>query len=107
MEAKKTIKTRRVGSVTFGLLLIFYGLLFLIHMIYPQISYEFVFRLWPCVFISLGAEVLAGSFRPDEKFVYDGAAIFLMIVLILFAMAMAGADWLFTHTMLAQGFRCY
>lgn len=98
MEEKKTIRTRRIGTVTFGLLLIVFGVLFMIHMVYPMISYEFIFRLWPLVFIVLGGEVLAGSFRAEEKFVYDGAAIFLMIVLIIFAMTMAGVDWMFAHT---------
>ena len=103
MEEKKTIRTRRVGTVTLGLLLIFFGVLFMIHMIYPVLNYEFIFRLWPLVFIVLGGEVLAGSFRADERFVYDGAAIFLMIVLVAFAMTMAGADWMLAHTPV-QGF---
>lgn len=107
MGEKKMIRTRRVGTVTFGLLLIFFGILFLIHMFYPQISYEFIFRLWPLVFITLGGEVLAGSFRTEERFVYDGAAVFLMILLIVFAFVMAGLDWMFAHTMLAREFRFY
>ncbi len=37
------------------------------------------------------------SRRPQQKLVYDGAAIFLMILLMVFAMCMAGMDWIFAH----------
>lgn len=103
MEEKKTIRTRRIGTFTFGIVLIGFGVLFLVHMVYPQMSYELIFRLWPMIFILLGGEVLVGSFRADERFVYDGAAIFLMVLLICFAMAMACVDWIFVHSPV-QGF---
>ena len=92
MEEKRTIRTHRVGTVTFGLILVVMGALFLLRMIFPALDYELIFRLWPLIFISLGIEVLASSRRAEEKLVYDGAAIFLLILLVLFAMGMAGMD---------------
>ena len=86
-----------MGSVTFGLVLVVMGVLCLLRLIFPLLDYELIFRLWPVVFICLGVEVLISSRRPERRVVYDGAAIFLLILLILFAMSMAGMDWIFTH----------
>ena len=97
MEEKRTIRTHRVGTVTFGLVLIVMGGLFLLKMIFPVLDYELIFRLWPLIFISLGIEVLVSSRKVEERMVYDGAAIFLLILLVIFAMCMAGMDWVFTH----------
>ena len=89
MEEKRTTRTHRVGTVTFGLVLVVMGVLFLLEMIFPVLDYELIFRLWPLIFISLGIEVLLSSRR--------AAAIFLLILLVLFAMGMAGMDLAFTH----------
>ncbi len=97
MEEKPTIRTHRVGTVTFGLILIVMGALFLLKMIFPVLDYELIFRLWPLIFISLGIEVLIGSRRAEDRLTYDGAAVFLLILLVFFAMGMAGFDLVFTH----------
>ena len=97
MQEKQIIHIHRVGSVTFGLVLVVMGVLCLLRLIFPLLDYEFIFRLWPVVFICLGVEVLISSRRPERRVVYDGAAIFLLILLILFAMSMAGMEWIFTH----------
>ncbi len=97
MQEKQTIRVHRVGTVTFGLVLVVMGALCLLRLIFPILNYEMIFRLWPCVFICLGCEVLLSSRKPDQRVVYDGAAIFLLVLLILFAMSMAGMDWIFTH----------
>ena len=94
MQEKQIIHIHRVGSVTFGLVLVVMGVLCLLRLIFPLLDYELIFRLWPVVFICLGVEVLISSRRPERRVVYDGAAIFLLI---LFAMSMAGMDWIFTH----------
>ena len=97
MQEKQIIHIHRVGTVTFGLVLVILGVLCLLRLIFPLLDYELIFRLWPVVFICLGVEVLISSRRPERRVVYDGAAIFLLILLILFAMSMAGMDWIFTH----------
>lgn len=97
MQEKQIIHIHRVGSVTFGLVLVVMGVLCLLRLIFPLLDYELIFHLWPVVFICLGVEVLMSSRRPERRVVYDGAAIFLLILLILFAMSMAGMDWIFTH----------
>ena len=88
----ETTKTRRIGSMTFGLVLVIFGCLFLLHIVLPWLDYIVIFRLWPCIFIVLGIEILIGNKREGVDFRYDKAAIFLIIVLTLFAMCLAGAD---------------
>ena len=94
MEEKRT--TRRVGTLTAGLLLILVGILFIVRMFVPAVNYLVIFRFWPCVLIFLGIEMLYANFRSEEV-VYDGGAIFLVIVLAIFAMGMGGADLVIQH----------
>ena len=58
---KQTIRIRRVGSVTFGTILILTGVLFIIHLLFPAFQFFFIYRFWPVILILLGIEVLAGS----------------------------------------------
>lgn len=92
MEEKKEVRIRRIGTVTFGLMLIFFGILFLVHMFYPQLTYRWIFHLWPTVFISLGVEILLSSIKRNERLLYDGMAMLMMAFLTFFAMGMAVAD---------------
>jgi hypothetical protein len=92
----KYTRTHRVGSVTTGLSLITFGILFVVHMFTGIMSYEMIFRLWPFMIIGLGVELLISNYLTD-KIVYDKAAIFLMIMTSFFAMCMAGADLFFQY----------
>ena len=84
------MKTHRVGTITFGSMLILFGSLFLVHMFVPALSYCVIFHLWPCVFILLGIEVLLSNFKlKNVAFTYDKTSIFLMLLLAFFAIAMA------------------
>lgn len=105
MEQNQISRTHRVGTLTFGGILIMFGLLFLIHIFVPALEYGTIFRLWPCIFIFLGIEVLIGNWKTarlekeDEpvNFVYDKAAILLIISLTFFAMIMAAVDYSMQH----------
>ncbi len=93
-------RTRRVGSVTFGLTLILFGVLFLVNMLLPMLHYEVIFRLWPVVFIFLGIEILVENHRSNTekcRFVYDFPAIVMLALMLLFAMLMAAVDYAFTY----------
>ena len=89
------MKTRRVGSITCGILLIVFGVLFAVHLFFPTLSYEMIFRLWPCMLIALGVEMLLLNKNKKEEVLikYDGAAIFLTIVLVFFAMGMGVVEY--------------
>ena len=103
---KEIIRIHRVGSVTFGLLLVLTGILFLARLFFPGLDYEVIFHFWPFILISLGIEVLFGCTRKnfeirDEKgqlveqnrIVYDVAAIVLTMVLTGFSMIMGILDY--------------
>lgn len=91
MEKNKVIKEHRVGTVTGGLSLIATGILFVLHFTFKVISFEFILKLWPCILIGLGIELLVSNFL-SRKFIYDKTAIFLVIIMTLFAMAMGAAE---------------
>lgn len=108
---KQTIRIHRVGSVTFGMVLIVTGVLFLIHLFLPKWDYRAIFQFWPLILIVLGIEVLLGSRQEtyevrDEKgqvleqnkVVYDVPAILLTIVLTGFSMFMGILDWAIMHS---------
>ena len=94
---KEMRRVHRVGTLTFGLVLILFGCLFLAHLFFPALDYVTIFRCWPCVLVCLGVEVLAASADKHAVFTYDGAAVFLMVLLVGFAMCMAGADFVMQH----------
>lgn len=93
----EVVHTHRTGTITFGITLIFFGVLFLVHMVFPALDYEMIFRLWPCILILLGVEVLLANRKEQVQFVYDRGAIVLLILLMFFAMTMAGIDVMYTH----------
>lgn len=99
-QETKKYHVRRVGSVTFGITLLCYGILFLVHIFVPTLKYQYIFRCWPVVFILLGCEVLVENHKSkteDCKVVYDFAAVIMLAVMLLFAMMMAVMDFDFTY----------
>lgn len=94
-EESGAVRTRRVGSVTFGLTLVLFGVLFLVHTVIPSLDYGIIFQCWPMVFVLLGIEILVENRRSDTekyRFVYDFPAILMLVILLLFAMVMAAAE---------------
>lgn len=86
---KKSSRIHRVGTITLGFGLVGAGALFLAHMFLPDMSYEFIYKVWPVIFILLGIEILLANGRKNVEFVYDKTAIGLAAVLIVFSMFMA------------------
>ncbi len=108
---KQTIRIRRIGSVTFGIVLVITGVIFLLQQFIPKIDYVIVFRFWPIVLIGLGIEVLLGSRQKNvevldeegkiveqNKVIYDIPAIVLTVVLIFFSIFMAIMNWALIHS---------
>lgn len=96
----KVVRTRRVGSVTFGLTLICFGIMFLIHTVVPAFHYDVIFRFWPIVFILLGTEILVENHKSNHegcRFVYDFPAVVMLVLLLFFAMMLAAVDYAMMH----------
>jgi len=99
-EESGTLRTRRVGSVTFGMTLILFGVLFLLHMVVPTLHYELIFRFWHVVFVLLGVEILVENHKSNHdgyRFVYDFPAVLMLVILLLFAMMLAAVDYAMMH----------
>lgn len=95
METKdniaETYRSHRVGSITAGISMVGYGVMFLLHLLSDMVDYRLMFSLWPVMLILLGLELLFSNFS-KRKIVYDKAAVFLLIVMTFFAMGMGIAD---------------
>lgn len=108
----KTVRIRRLGSVTFGVVLISTGILMLINAIFPSLHIAVIFRFWPLILIILGIEVLFGSqykstetIRPDgqvieqNKVIYDIPAVVMMTITLFLTFFLAWAEWMYQHQM--------
>lgn len=91
MESNTVIKPRRVGTVSIGISMVTFGVMFLLSSVFEILSYETVFALWPVILIAYGLELLVFSFFKG-KLMYDKGAVFIMILLMVFAVGMAGVD---------------
>ena len=56
---KQTVTIRRVGSVSFGIVLLLSGFLLLAHTFFPEFDYLTVYRFWPVTLIMLGIPAIA------------------------------------------------
>lgn len=57
---------KRVGSVTLGLTLVVFGVMFLLSA-FKSFNYLDVIKFWPVIFISLGIEMLVHAFSKDAE----------------------------------------
>ncbi len=91
------MRTRRVGSITCGSILIIFGILFMIHMFYPALTLGFIMKLWPVILIALGAEMIIANLRNSGEeaqiLKYDKGAILITFLLTCFAMTMGVVEY--------------
>lgn len=108
----KTIRIHRVGTITFGVILVTLGTAFLLQLLLNLGVFPWIFRLWPAALILLGGEVLLGSRRKTYeivgkdgqmveqcKMIYDGPAIVLTACTLFFTWALAWVDWMYVNEM--------
>ena len=56
------------------------------------------FHLWPLILVALGMEILYyNCLAPEKAGTYDFAAIIILIMIVFFAMCMAGFDMVLTN----------
>lgn len=91
-------KGRRVGTLTAGIVLVIFGVLFLLRLVNTNIDIYLIASLWPIILVLLGIEIiLAYVINKEEKMRYDFGAIILVIILTFFAIGMGGAEFVINN----------
>lgn len=88
------MKSRRIGSVTLGLTLIVFGMLFFLSIFIKNLDYMYVVKFWPVIFIFLGIEMLVAAFsKRTEGAKVDIPSCIMTFLLIGFSMALAAVQF--------------
>ncbi|NFC56060.1 hypothetical protein EXN09_16100, partial [Clostridium botulinum] len=73
------LKGRRVGTLTAGIILVVFGVMFLLRLVTANINISLIASLWPIILVILGVEIiLAYIINKEEKMKYDFGAIVLV-----------------------------
>ncbi|AVQ45950.1 hypothetical protein B2H94_09850 [Clostridium sporogenes] len=92
------LKGRRVGTLTAGIILVVFGVIFLLRLVTANINIYLIASLWPIILVLLGIEIIvAYIINKEEKMKYDFGAIVLVIILVFFAMGMGVAEFVINH----------
>ena len=66
------LKGRRVGTLTAGIILVVFGVMFLLRLITDNINISLIASLWPIILVLLGIEIIiAYIINKEEKMKYD------------------------------------
>ena len=88
------MRSRRIGSVTLGLTLIVFGVLFFLSIFIKNLDYMYVIKFWPVIFIFLGIEMLVAAFsKRAERAKVDIPSCIMTLLLIGFSMALAAVQF--------------
>lgn len=100
-KSKCEERIHRVGSVTTGLSMIGWGVLFILYEVQVITDLAVVLKLWPAILIGLGIEMLWYNAR-GKNLIYDKGAVFILILMTGFSLMMAFADQVFRYINLMQ-----
>ena len=85
-------------ALSIGCILIVLGVLLIVHLFVPKLTYTAILNYWPVTLILLGIEILVANFRSEkETFTYDGWSIVLMFLILGFTMCMGILDWILVN----------
>ena len=87
---------RRVGTFTFGMVLVVSGLAMLVSMFFPQLEFTWLLQLSPLALISLGVETLLAA-RGSERVKYDWVGMVLCCLIVVTALGLFTAAWTFLN----------
>ena len=85
-------RERRVGTFTFGAVLVICGVLMLVSMFFPRLDLTLVLKLSPLILVSLGVEVLLAS-RREGRLRYDWVGMVLCFVLVTAVLVLFIIAW--------------
>ncbi len=92
------MKTHRVGTTTFGSILVILGIVLLLQLFIPGLDYTIILDFWPVTLILLGIEILVANARSNTvQFQYDGWSIVLMFLTLGLTCCMGIADYILAH----------
>ena len=97
---------RRVGTFTFGMVLVVSGLAMLVSMLCPQLEFTWLLQLSPLALISLGVETLLAA-RGSERVKYDWVGMLLCFLLTCTALCLYAAAWWLVWHPEWQGSVCF
>jgi hypothetical protein len=92
MESEKK-KSVRVGSFTFGIMMILIGVNILLQTISNLDLFRFTLSLWPIVFIILGIETLYYTYKKDVEIKYDILGIFTIFIVLFLGIIFSGINY--------------
>ena len=87
---------RRVGTFTFGMVLVVSGLTMLVSMFFPQLEFTWLLQLSPLALISLGVETLLAA-RGNERVKYDWVGMLLCFLIVCASLVLFAAAWWLVH----------
>ena len=87
---------RRVGTFTFGLVLVVSGLAMLVSMFFPDLKFTWLLQLSPLALISLGVETLLAA-RGGGRVKYDWVGMVLCCLIVCVSLVLFAAAWCLVH----------
>ena len=87
---------RRVGTFTFGVVLVVSGLAMLVSMFFPDLKFTWLLQLSPLALISLGVETLLAA-RGGGRVKYDWVGMVLCCLIVCAALVLFAAAWCLVH----------
>ncbi|KAF5056925.1 hypothetical protein DSECCO2_362240 [anaerobic digester metagenome] len=91
-----SVRERRVGTFTFGIVLVIAGLTMTSALFFPSLDFQLLMKLSPAVLILLGIEVLLST-RKGGRIKYDWLGMLLCFVIVILALGVFFTSWAMIH----------
>ncbi|MBQ7778005.1 MAG: hypothetical protein IJ396_03795 [Oscillibacter sp.] len=90
------IPCRRVGTFTFGVILVVSGAAMLTAIYWPEFNLQWLLQLSPLLLISLGVETLIAA-RDNRRIKYDWVGMLLCCLIVGAALCLFAVSWILLH----------
>ena len=87
---------RRVGTFTFGVVLVTAGAAMLVSMYWPDFDLAWVLKLSPLLLISLGVETLVAA-KGSQRIKYDWVGMILCCLIVCTALCLFAVSWVLVY----------